>query len=186
MIGVTQASTAISVSLLSLLAILTSPQVFAQSTSSPPVTVNTADNSVSVVLNWTPAEVPAGEDVEFSLEFRNPDSGQTLSHVNYELKIIDPSNGEATKSIADIHTHAGQDAQTVKFDNTGDFILEVTVIGLGINQPYDTSRSGTVQTAIMVVPEFPLALLAMAAAVAIVIILPRFRYASLTKFLTRK
>jgi hypothetical protein len=150
------------------------------------VTVKTDNNSVSVIVNWSPEEIQAGEDVDISLEFQNPSSGQTLSHVNYELKIIDPSSGETIKSIDGIHTHSGQDAQTVKLDNMGDFTLEITVIGLGINKPFDTSKSGTAQTAIMVVPEFPFALAAMAGGVAIVIILARSRYSSLPGFLTGK
>jgi len=155
----------------------------AQSTS-PPVTVETDNNSVSIIVNWTPEEIQAGEDVDVSLEFQNPTSGQTLSHVNYELKVIDPSSGETIKSIDGIHTHSGQDAQTVKLDNMGDFTLEITVIGLGINQPFDTTRSGTAQTAIVVVPEFPFALIAMAAGIAIVIIVVRSRYSSLPRFPT--
>ncbi len=156
---------------------------FAQSTSSPPVTVKTDNNSVSVIVNWTPKEIHAGKDVDITLEFQNPSSGQTLSHVNYDLKITDPITDEVIKSMAGIHTHSGQDVQTVRLDNKGDFTLEITVIGLGINKPFDTSRSGTVQTAIMVVPEFPFALTAMAAAVAIVVIVARSSYSSLPKFL---
>jgi hypothetical protein len=150
----------------------------------PPVTVETDNNSISIIVNWTPEEIQASEDVDFSLEFQNPTTGQTLSHVNYELKVIDPSSGETIKSIDGIHTHSGQDVQTVKLDNMGDFTLEITVIGLGINQPFDTTRSGTAQTAIVVVPEFPFALIAMAAGIAIVIIVVRSRYSSLPSFPT--
>lgn len=92
----------------------------------------------------------AGKNVDISLEFQNPSSGQTLSHVNYNLKIIDPS-GKTVKSIDGIHTHSGKDIRTVKLDKRGDFTLEIIVIGLGINKPFDTSKSGTAQTAMVVV-----------------------------------
>ena len=175
------ASTLILVTLLFFSAIPSNQFALAQSTS-PPVTVETDNNSVSIIVNWTPEEIQAGEDVDFSLEFQNPTTGQTLSHVNYELKVIDPNSGETIKSMDGIHTHSGQDAQTVKIDNMGDFALEITVIGLGINQPFDTSRSGTAQTAIVVVPEFPSALIAMAAGIAIAIIVIRSRYSGLARF----
>ncbi|MCI0565026.1 MAG: hypothetical protein MN733_41705, partial [Nitrososphaera sp.] len=156
---------------------------FAQ-TSSPPVTVQTDNNSVSVIVDWTPEEIQAEQDVDFSLGFQDASSGQTLSHVNYNLRIVDPSSGAVVKSVDGIHTHSGQDVQTVKFDNLGDFRLDITVIGLGINQPFDTSKSGTAQTAIVVVPEFPFALASMAVGVAIIVLLARSRHFASWKFFT--
>jgi hypothetical protein len=51
-----------------------------------------------------------------------------------------------------IYTHTGNDVQTVTFDKTGNFNLVVTVLGTGINPPFDTARSGTAETAITVAP----------------------------------
>ena len=158
---------------------------YAQSTASP-VTIKTDNNSVDVIVSWTPQEIQAGENADISLEFQNPSTGQTLSHVNYNLKIVDPSDGTVIKSIDGIHVHSGKDVQTVKLDNKGEFELEVTVLGLGINTPWDTSSSGTAQTAIMVVPEFPFVLIAMTAGMAIVIFMARSRFVSVPRFLTGK
>lgn len=178
------ALTAMLVALLYLSIVPLNQVAFAQS-NSPPVTVKTDNNSVSVIVNWTPKEIQAGKDVDISLVFQNPSSGQTLSHVNYNLKIIDPS-GKTVKSIDGIHTHSGKDVQTVKLDKMGDFTLEIIVIGLGINKPFDMSKSGTAQTAIVVVPEFPFTLAVLAMGFAIVAIAARSRHSNLPRFLARR
>jgi hypothetical protein len=38
--------------------------------------------------------------------------------------------------------------------------LSIDVTGIGINEPYDSSYSGMASTALIVVPEFPLGILA--------------------------
>ncbi len=146
---------------------------FAQSTtSSPPMIVYTDNNSVRVIVNWSPAEIQPGQNVDLSLEFQSAKAVGDLSHVNYDFEVID-SSGKVIKSVEGVHTHTGIDVQTVKFDNVGDFKLEITVIGLGLSQPFDTSKSGTAQSSIMVVPEFPFALPMLAAAGVIVVLLSR-------------
>jgi hypothetical protein len=59
--------------------------------------------------------------------------------------------------MTDLHTHSGSDVQTVTFDTTGRFNMVVTIIGTGIDPPFDTTQSGTAQTAIMVGQESPIA-----------------------------
>ena len=173
------------VTLLSLLALPVDQDAFAQSTASPPVTVDTDNKSVSVTVSWTPKEIQAGGNTDFTLTFKDAKSGQTLSHVNYDLKVVDP-DGNTIKSTDAFHTHSGQDTQALKLDSKGDFTLQIRVIGLGLNQPYDTSRSGTAQASITVVPEFPFSLVALTAGVAIVVIMARWKFSSFTRFLTRK
>jgi hypothetical protein len=141
------------IAFMSLLLVHLSQGASAQPTASaPPVTVKTDNSSVNVIVSWNPKEIHAGQNVDISLEFQNPSSSQALSHVNYNLKVIDPSSGQTIKSIDGLHTHSGKDVQTIKLDNKGDFTLQITVIGLGLNKPFDTSKSGTAQTSIIVVP----------------------------------
>jgi hypothetical protein len=52
--------------------------------------------------------------------------------------------------MTDLHTHSGSDEQTVTFDTTGGFSFVVTIIGTGIDPPFDTTQSGTAQTVIPV------------------------------------
>lgn len=138
----------------------------------PPVTVKTDNESVDVVIDWEPVEIETGQNVEFTLDFQNPSSGQSIAHINYNFEVQDES-GTAVESLTDLHTHSGSDVQTVAFDNTGSFKLVVTIIGTGLNPPFDTTRSGTAETAVMVVPEFPVAPAILAAATGLGIILAR-------------
>jgi hypothetical protein len=92
--------------------------------------------------------------------------------VNYNLEVQDES-GNVVESFEGEHTHSGVGAHTVAFDSTGSFKLLVDVIGTGISQPFDTTRSGTAEAAVMVVPEFPVAPVILAVATGIGIFLAR-------------
>jgi hypothetical protein len=116
---------------------------------SPPVTATTDNESVNVLINWEPREIEPNQDIDFTLDFQDPSSGESIPHVNYNFEIKD-ENGETIQSMTDLHTHSGSDMQTVTFDTTGRFNLVVTIIGTGINPPFDTTKSGTAQTTIMV------------------------------------
>ncbi len=118
-------------------------------TMSQPVTVATDNQSVNVRIGWEPMEIEPGQDTEFTLDFQDPSSGEPISHVNYNFEITD-QNGETVQSMTDLHTHSGSDEQTVTFDNAGSFNLVATIIGTGIDPPFDTTQSGTAQTVITV------------------------------------
>jgi hypothetical protein len=114
-----------------------------------PVTVTTDNQSVNLLISWEPVEIEPGQDIEFKLNFQNPSSGESIRHVNYNFEITD-QNGETIQSVTDLHAHSGTDEQTVTFDNVGSFNLVATIIGTGINPPFDTTQSGTAQTVITV------------------------------------
>jgi hypothetical protein len=119
-------------------------------TATPPVTAATDNESVNVLISWEPTEIEPEQDTEFTIDFQDPSSGDSISHVNYNFEIIDENNGETVESMTDLHTHSGSDEQTVTFDTTGSFNFVVTVIGTGINPPFDTTQSGTAETIIAV------------------------------------
>ncbi len=114
-----------------------------------PVTVTTDNQSVNVLISWEPLEIEPGQDTEFKLNFQNPSSGESIRHVNYNFEITD-QNGETVQSMTDLHAHSGTDEQTGTFDNVGSFNVVATIIGTGINPPFDTTQSGTAQTVITV------------------------------------
>jgi hypothetical protein len=132
--------------------ISTAPSVATTTTTTmpQPVTVATDNQSVNVLISWEPMEIEPGQDTEFTLDFQDPASGESISHVNYNFEIIDQNNGETVQSMTDLHTHSGSDEQTVTFDTTGGFNFVVTIIGTGIDPPFDTTQSGTAQTVIPV------------------------------------
>ena len=113
-----------------------------------PVTASTDNQSVNVLISWEPAVIEPGQDTEFTLNFQDPSSGESIDHVNYNFEIMDQNSGETVESMTDLHTHSGSDEQTVTFDNTGGFNFVVTIIGTGIDPPFDTTQSGTAQTVI--------------------------------------
>jgi hypothetical protein len=144
------------------------------SSSSLPMTLQTDNQSVTVLVNWSPQEIQPGQEVRFMLDFQHPFSGESLPHVNYNFEIMD-EQGNIVESMTDLHTHVGNDIQTVTFNDTGNFRLVTTILGTGIEPPFDTTRSGTAESAIMVVPEFPIAPVILAAATGLGIALSRMR-----------
>jgi hypothetical protein len=117
-------------------------------TTQQPVIVATDNQSLNVLISWEPTVIEPGQDTEFSLEFQDPSSGESISHVNYNFEIIDQNTGEVVESMTDLHSHSGTDEQTVTFDTTGAFNFVVTIIGTGIDPPLDTAQSGSAQTVI--------------------------------------
>src|SRR5215204_224097 len=145
------AATIFTLALIMSASISTTPSVATATTTMPqPVTVATDNQSVNVLISWEPMEIEPDQDTEFTLDFQDPSSGESISHVNYNFEIIDQNNGETVQSMTDLHTHSGSDEQTVTFDTTGGFSFVVTIIGTGIDPPFDTTQSGTAQTVIPV------------------------------------
>jgi hypothetical protein len=146
------AATIFTLALIMTASISTAPSVATTTTTTmpQPVTVATDNQSVNVLISWEPMEIEPGQDTEFTLDFQDPSSGESISHVNYNFEIIDQNNGETVQSMTDLHTHSGSDEQTVTFDTTGGFNFVVTIIGTGIDPPFDTTQSGTAQTVIPV------------------------------------
>src|SRR5215212_3107422 len=143
------AATIFTLALIMSASISTTSSVATATTTMPqPVTVATDNQSVNVLISWEPMEIEPGQDTEFTLDFQDPSSGESISHVNYNFEIIDQNNGETVQSMTDLHTHSGSDEQTVTFDTTGGFNFVVTIIGTGLSPPFDTTQSGTAQTVI--------------------------------------
>src|ERR687891_594532 len=119
-------------------------------TATPPVTATTDSEPENVLISWQPREIEPEQDTEFTIDFQDPSSGDSISHVNYNFEIIDENNGETVESMTDLHTHSGSDEQTVTFDTAGSFNVVATIIGTGIDPPFDTTQSGTAETIIAV------------------------------------
>jgi hypothetical protein len=119
------------------------------SPTTPPVNLKTDNGSVAVIVDWSPKEIRQGNAAQFSINFQDPSSGTLFQHVNYNLEVKDAS-GNIVKSLTNLHVHTGKDVQTITFDKAGNFKLTITVIGLGLNKPFDTSKSGTAETSVMV------------------------------------
>jgi hypothetical protein len=119
--------------------------------------------------------IDAPQQVKFDINFLHPGALDPITHVNYEFHITDESGAMLVHKTG-LHIHEGMDTQAVTFSNMGSFTLTINVLGTGISQPYDTTNSGTASATITVVPEFPLGIMAvMAAVVGIGIVATRFK-----------
>ena len=118
--------------------------------SAPPVNLKTDNGSVQIVVNWSPKEIKQGVATQFTISFQDPSTGTPLKHVNYNFEVKDVNSNTTIQSQMAQHVHNGEATQTVTFDKPGNFQLVTTVIGLGLSQPFDTSKSGTAQTTITV------------------------------------
>src|SRR5918911_1949997 len=118
--------------------------------SAPPVNLKTDNGSVQIVVDWSPKEIKQGTATQFTISFQDPSTGTPLKHVNYNFEVKDVNSNTTIQSQMAQHVHNGEATQTVTFDKPGNFQLVTTVIGLGLSQPFDTSKSGTAQTTITV------------------------------------
>jgi len=119
--------------------------------------------------------IDAPQQVKIDTVFLNPGAFEPLTHVNYEYHITDETGSMLVHKTA-LHLHDGMDTQSVTFSETGSFTLTIVVKGLGLSEPYDTSRSGIVSAMITVVPEFPFSVIAITAAlVSIAVVATRFK-----------
>ncbi len=139
-----------------------------------PLTLKTDNESVNVIVRWNPQEIEPGQEVTFIVDYRDALTDEPLQHINHDFEITDES-GQVVESATGLHTHAGGDLHTVTFDETGNFNLEVRITGLGLNPPFDTTRSGTAQTGIVVVPEFPIAPVILAAGTGMALVYVRLK-----------
>ena len=115
------------------------------------------------------------QTIKFDIRFLDPTTKQPLQHVNYQFHVADQSGAMVAHKMG-IHVHEGMDSQSVAFSGTGSFTLMIVVEGTGLNKPFDTTHSGTASSSVTVVPEFPLGVMAiMAAVVGIGVAATRFK-----------
>lgn len=117
-----------------------------QTSTTPPISVKTENNALQILLNWD-ASASTGNEIPFSIEFKHPFSEMNLQHVNYNIELFD-DNGTSLSSQENIHTHIGSDVQKIMIPDKGSYDMLITVLGTGIDPPFDTTRSGVAQISI--------------------------------------
>jgi hypothetical protein len=120
------------------------------------VTQIAADSpSYKVALTW-PEQIFPGQPVTFGIRVADK-SDQPVSAATYELVIIDKEGNEVTRS-GGVTTPEGVGSQDVTFTSQGSFTMRVDKIN---------ASSESVQSSVTVVPEFPVGIASIAAALAI-------------------
>lgn len=121
----------------------------ANAVSTNPLTLDTDNGAVRIKITQDPPTVELKQPVKFTLDFLDPISNNSKSHVNYDFSIVDAQQNKISE-ITGLHTHEGHDIESTTFDIPGNYTLSVDVKGTGLNQPFDTSYSGLVTTNIVI------------------------------------
>ena len=85
----------------------------------------------AIELQWKPVKPVAGEDVTFSVLFRDASSGTAKSHVDYTFTISKEGKVAYTTSK---HTHSGTDTINQKLADAGSYSISVTITGIDFNK----------------------------------------------------
>lgn len=115
-------------------------QTAGNTTQSLPTTIKTDNESTEIHINAN-NDLVLSTPTSFFIEFRHPFSSMPLQHVNYNIDVID-SSGNPVFSKQNQHTHIGQNEHEITFNNTGNYNININVLGTGIDPPFDTTRSG--------------------------------------------
>ena len=130
---------------------------------SPVMSVKSSRGSVLVEIQWSPVEIDIEQDAFFKLTFKDPETGEVLDNVRYDIMFMD----EEGNMIAETHRSAqSKDIQIYRFDKAGTYTLMLKNIN-------DTGEDAMVS--IKVVPEFPIAILLVMSIAMIIIVATRFR-----------
>lgn len=139
----------------------------------PPLERNTASGQYKVRLDWEPAEIRPGEDVNFGLTFADL-TGFPLEDVRYDFTVTDEDGNIVTELKNQISETGGPEIHPVKVNSSGTIIAEVVITAIG-----GQTRGGTIESAdfnVVVVPEFPVSAAMVAAAViGLVVLMSRAR-----------
>ena len=109
--------------------------------------------SMSVEINFNPAEIKTGESILFSLRFFDSVSGQQISEVNYTIMIKDSEENILIDNPSQ-YAKDGKEVQTVQFSKTGPATILIDIEGTGTQIPYDMSYAGRTGGIITVVSGF--------------------------------
>ncbi|RMF29000.1 MAG: hypothetical protein D6752_06690 [Candidatus Nitrosothermus koennekii] len=114
---------------------------------SPAITVETSNKSVQVEVQWSPIEIDVGQDTFFKLTFKDPNTGEVLKDVKYDIMLMDSEGNMIAESHRSAQT---KEIQIYRFDEPGSYTLMLKNVN-------DTGESAMIS--LKVVPEFPLAAL---------------------------
>lgn len=142
----------------------------------PPLTQGTPRGTFEIELDWEPASIEPGKEVEFGLNFYD-NNGFPLERVSYDFVVKDGS-GETIEERANQFADFGTSFQKVTFEQGGGKTVTVrvnSVSGQGTGQ-----FTEEVDFNIVVVPEFPVsAALIAAAVIGLAVAMTRLRGTSL-------
>ena len=143
-----------------------------------PLSTATVSGAFNVDLYWKPEMIEPGKPITMGVVFR--DNKQNLiKDAQYDILITD-ANGKVVLDKKAVLTKEGQGIHEVTFDSVGS--VYVTVTFLGSQKGFEHKITEKAKFDLVVVPEFPLGIAAvMAAVVAMMIAMTRFKTISIPK-----
>ena len=135
----------------------------------PPLTKTTGRGSYEVQVDWDPASIEPGQEVNFGLSFFDS-TGFPLERVNYDFTITD-TNGNVVEELKNQNADDGTAQHQITFENAG-----AASITVKINAVSGATTGNFVEQAefnIVVVPEFPVSAAIVAGTVVGLVVLVR-------------
>ena len=141
----------------------------------PPLHQQTTSGAISVDLYWKPESIEPSQAITISMVFFDRQQN-LIKDAQYDILITD-ATGKVVLDKKQILTSEGQGTHEVTFDSTGS--AHVTIIFLGTSSEM-ASITEKAEFNLVVVPEFPLGVVAvMAAIVAMMVAITRFKKISI-------
>jgi hypothetical protein len=133
----------------------------------PPLERQTASGHYFVTLDWEPAEIKPGTDVNFGILFADR-THFPLADVRYDFTVED-ENGNVIMAFKDkVSEIGGPEVHQVKVNSTGIVKAEVVITAIGGQVTGQTIESADFN--IVVVPEFPVGAVIVAAIVTTLVV----------------
>ncbi|MGH9877463.1 MAG: cupredoxin domain-containing protein, partial [Nitrososphaerales archaeon] len=113
-----------------------------------PLAALTEDEDIRVRISWSPVNIEAGVPTNFKIETLDPETDEPTSTKLYDSMLFDPDGKHVDASHRSLQS---KDIQTYTFETTGTFTLRLENIN-------NTGQS--VEFSLIVVPEFPMGVVA--------------------------
>jgi hypothetical protein len=143
----------------------------------PPLERKTASGKYAVTLDWEPAEIQPGSDVNFGVTFAD-NTHFPLRDVRYDFTVKD-ANGNVIADLKDQRSEiGGPEIHPVKVNSSGTMRVEVIITAIEGQTTGQAIESADFN--VVVVPEFPVSAAVVAAAViGLVVVMTRARGTSI-------
>ncbi|WP_415282561.1 hypothetical protein [Candidatus Nitrososphaera sp. FF02] len=141
-----------------------------------PITLSTGRGTYIITLSWSPNTIEPGKETEFTVQFEN-NKGTPIERVNYDLTIKNAATGEVIQELKNQNTgQSSSDTIAVNFEQGGPVTATVKI---NYTEGGNTGDIGVfLESAdfnIVVVPEFPVAMVALTAALASIVLAVRLK-----------
>jgi hypothetical protein len=142
-----------------------------------PITLSTGRGTYIITLSWSPNTIEPGQETDFNVAFTN-NREEPVNRVRYDFTVKSTETGEVIQEFKDQNTGQTNTSNVkVNFEQGGPVTVTVKVnsVAGGNTGDFTGDFIESVDYNIVVVPEFPVAMLALAGALVSVVLVVRLR-----------